>query len=179
MYNINVAWSYPALCDPVDCSPSGSSVHGDSVSKNTWVGCHALLQGIFPIQGSSPGLYGRWILYRLSQQGSDICYQQFLFLVFSLKKWKVYLQTHKKIVQGCPQKLYSKKLETTQIFTRGKWSKKLWYVDIVINKGLIHRMRMFQNHYAEEKTSDTRLQMAGFTYRKTWKTKNKNLARWR
>ena len=23
-----VAWLYPILCDPVDCSPSGSSVHG-------------------------------------------------------------------------------------------------------------------------------------------------------
>ena len=38
------AQSYPALCDPMDCSPSGSSVHGDSPSRNTGVGCHALLQ---------------------------------------------------------------------------------------------------------------------------------------
>ena len=34
----------------------GSSVHGDSSGKNTGVGCHALLQGIFPTQGSNPGL---------------------------------------------------------------------------------------------------------------------------
>ena len=33
----------PILCDPKDCSPPGSSVHGDSPGKNTWVGCHALL----------------------------------------------------------------------------------------------------------------------------------------
>ena len=33
---------------PMDCLPPGSSVHGDSPSKNTGVGCHALLQGIFP-----------------------------------------------------------------------------------------------------------------------------------
>ena len=26
------------LCDPVDCSPSGSSVHGDSPGKNNWSG---------------------------------------------------------------------------------------------------------------------------------------------
>ena len=32
----------------MDCSPSGSSARGDSPGKNTWVGCHALLQGIFP-----------------------------------------------------------------------------------------------------------------------------------
>ena len=44
------------LCDPTDCSPPGSSVHGDSPGKNTGVGCHFLLQGIFPTQGSNPGL---------------------------------------------------------------------------------------------------------------------------
>ena len=39
------------LCDPMDSSPPGSSIHGDSPGKNTGVGCHALLQGIVPIQG--------------------------------------------------------------------------------------------------------------------------------
>ena len=39
----------------MDCSPPGSSVHGDSPGKNTGVGCHAFLQGIFSIQGSNPG----------------------------------------------------------------------------------------------------------------------------
>ena len=35
------------------------------------VGCQALLQGIFPTQGSNPGLpHRRWILYHLSPQGS-------------------------------------------------------------------------------------------------------------
>ena len=50
-----VTQSCLTLCDPVDCSPPGSSVRGDSPSKNTRVGCHALLQGIFPTQGSNPG----------------------------------------------------------------------------------------------------------------------------
>ena len=45
---------YLTLCDPMDCSPPDSSVHGDSPSKNTGVDCHALLQGIFPTQGSNP-----------------------------------------------------------------------------------------------------------------------------
>ena len=44
------------LCNPMDCSPPGSSVHGDSPGKNTGVGCHTLLQGIFPTQGSNPRL---------------------------------------------------------------------------------------------------------------------------
>ena len=59
------------LCNPVDCSLPGSSVHGDSAAKNTGVGCHSLLQGIFSTQGSNPGLlHCWWILYHLSQQGS-------------------------------------------------------------------------------------------------------------
>ena len=59
------------LCDPIDCSPPGSSVHGDSPGKKTGVGYHALLQRIFPTQGSNPGLpHCMWILYHLSHQGS-------------------------------------------------------------------------------------------------------------
>ena len=63
--------SCPTLCEPVDCSLPGSSVHSDSPGKNTRLGCHALLQGIFPTQGSNPGLpHCRWILYHRSHQGS-------------------------------------------------------------------------------------------------------------
>ena len=60
-----------ALCDPMDCSRPGSSVHVDSPGKSTGVRCHALLQGIFPTQGSNPGLlHCRRILQHLSHQGS-------------------------------------------------------------------------------------------------------------
>ena len=66
-----VAESRQTLCDPMNCSLAGSSVHGDSPGKNTGVGCHALLHGIFTTQGSNPGLlHYRWILYCLSYQGS-------------------------------------------------------------------------------------------------------------
>ena len=40
----------------MDWSPPGSFVLGDSSGKNTGVGCQALLQEIFPMQGSNPGL---------------------------------------------------------------------------------------------------------------------------
>ena len=40
----------------MDYSLLGSSVHGDSPGKNTGVGSHSLLHGIFPIQGLNPGL---------------------------------------------------------------------------------------------------------------------------
>ena len=65
-----IAQSGPTLYDPVNCGPPGSSVHGDSPGKDTGVGCHALLQGIFPTQGANPGLpHHRWILCHLSHQG--------------------------------------------------------------------------------------------------------------
>ena len=41
---------------PHGLRPPGSSVYGDSPGKNTGVGCHALLQGIFPTQGMNPCL---------------------------------------------------------------------------------------------------------------------------
>ena len=44
------------LCDPMDCSPPGCSVHGESPGKNTGVGCDSLLQGIFQTQGSNSHL---------------------------------------------------------------------------------------------------------------------------
>ena len=54
----------PTLYGPVDCSPPDSSVRGDSPGKNTRVGCHSLLQGVFPTQGSTLGLlHFRQILY--------------------------------------------------------------------------------------------------------------------
>ena len=52
-----VSQSCLTLCKTIDCSPPGSSVHGDSPGKNTGVGCHALLQGIFPTQGLNLGLW--------------------------------------------------------------------------------------------------------------------------
>ena len=35
--------SCPTLCDPIDSSPSGSSVHRISQARILGVGCHALL----------------------------------------------------------------------------------------------------------------------------------------
>ena len=58
------------LCDPMDYSSPVSSVHGLFPGKNIGVGCHALLQGIFPTQGSNPSLpHCRQMPYRLSHQG--------------------------------------------------------------------------------------------------------------
>ena len=45
-----VAQSCLILCNPLNSSPPWSSVHGDSPGKNTGVGDHFLLQGLFPTQ---------------------------------------------------------------------------------------------------------------------------------
>ena len=51
--------------------PHGLYSPQNSPDQNTGVGSLSLLQGIFPTQGSNPGLpYCRQILYQLSHQGS-------------------------------------------------------------------------------------------------------------
>ena len=45
-----------------------------SPGLNTGVGSHSLLQGIFPTQGSNPGLpHCRWLLYQLSHREAQAC----------------------------------------------------------------------------------------------------------
>ena len=66
MYNCCclVAQSCLTLCSPRDFSLPGPSVYGIFSGKNTRVGCHFLLQGIFPTEGSNPHLlHCRRILY--------------------------------------------------------------------------------------------------------------------
>ena len=59
-----VTQSCLTLCDPMDCSPSGSSVHGILWARI--LEGVALLQEIFPSQGLNPGLLlCRPILYCL------------------------------------------------------------------------------------------------------------------
>ena len=53
LHKCEVAQSCTTLCDPMDGSPPGSSLQGDSPGKNTGVGCHALLMEIFPTQESN------------------------------------------------------------------------------------------------------------------------------
>ena len=57
----------PTPYDPMDCSPPDFSVHRDSLGNNTGMGCHALLQGIFPTQGLKPGLHHHTFTSCLSQ----------------------------------------------------------------------------------------------------------------
>ena len=64
LMKVKVAQSCPTLCKPMDCP-------WNSPGQNTGVGSLSLLQGIFPIQGSNPGLlHYQWIIYQLSHKGS-------------------------------------------------------------------------------------------------------------
>ena len=60
-----VTQSCLTLCYSMDCGPSGLCPW-DSPGKNTGMGCHALLQGILPTQGSNPGLlHSRQIFFTI------------------------------------------------------------------------------------------------------------------
>ena len=68
-----VTQACPTFCDPMDCSLPRLHHTWDFPGKNTGVGCHFLLQGIFPIQGLNLGLlHCRQMLYHLSHQRSHI-----------------------------------------------------------------------------------------------------------
>ena len=66
-----VTQSCLTLCDPMDCSPPGSSDHGILQARTLdWVAI-PFSRGSFWTQGLNPGLpHCKWILYRLSHQGS-------------------------------------------------------------------------------------------------------------
>ena len=65
----------------------------DFQGKSTGVGCHFLLQGIFPTQGSNPGLsHCRQMLYPLSHQGSK------WFKSFGIRDWRSALRATRYLV---------------------------------------------------------------------------------
>ena len=70
---------------PRGLSPTRLPCPWDFPGQDVGVGCHSLLQGIFPTQGSNVGLlHRRQILYHLSHQGSTINYIIF-FIFFSAR----------------------------------------------------------------------------------------------
>ena len=66
-----VAKACPTLATPWTIAHQALLCPWDSPGKNTGVGCHFLLQGIFLTQESYLGLlHGRWMIYQLSYEGS-------------------------------------------------------------------------------------------------------------
>ena len=65
----NQSESWSVMSDSLP--PHGLYSPWDSPGQTTGVGGLSLLQGIFPTQGSNPGLlHCRWFLYQMSHQGS-------------------------------------------------------------------------------------------------------------
>ena len=64
-------YTYPTLCNPMNCSPPGFSAHGNSPGKNTWVGCHALLSGssqprdLSQVSCTAGGFFTVWVTREL------------------------------------------------------------------------------------------------------------------
>ena len=128
-----VTQSCTTLCNPMDCTLPSSSVHGDSPGKNIRLVCHALLQGIFPIQGSNPGLpHCRWILYHLSYQGSVTWMQLYATVFFLSQKRNTQLTQVNIQIMTNDNKLF----EATKIWTA--------YVSIRNNKQYVKETQLFQ-----------------------------------
>ena len=64
-----VAQLCPSLCDPMDCSLPGSSVHGTLQARILEWGAISFSRGIFPTQGLNPSLpHCSQILYQLGHR---------------------------------------------------------------------------------------------------------------
>ena len=78
------------FCDPMDCSMGRLLCPWDSSGKNTWMGCHFLLQGIVPTQG-----YNLYLLHwqvdslQLSHLGSSLWGLPWIYLLWLICKFKV------------------------------------------------------------------------------------------
>ena len=83
--------SCPTLCDPIDCSPPGSSVHGILQARILeWV-AHFLLQGIFLTQGlnprlMSPALAGRFFTTSAIWEAPQRCGCKHNFFLFKTRQ---------------------------------------------------------------------------------------------
>ena len=91
VYVCLVAHSRPTLYDPMNSSPPGSSVHGDSSGKYTGVGCHAHLKGILPAHGLNPvsHIAGGFFTVWATREAHPHIYV-YIMLVHRVKlKWKI------------------------------------------------------------------------------------------
>ena len=141
-----VANSCPTFCDSMDCNPPGSSVHGISPGKNTGVGSHSFLQGIFLTQGSNLGpLHCRKILYHLSPQGSSYVRKQLCQeAVILLKTSFYYSRSLKEMFMGKCERLIS----TIQILIpMNVWTASLLYIMQWVS--LLLGTIKFKSHYLD------------------------------
>ena len=94
----NFLWPYGLL-------PTRLLYAWDSPDKNSGMDSHSLLQGLFPTQGSNPGLLNcRQILYHLRHQGSPVVYSRKLIIAFLCKLFamqQISVQMHFSLLLPC------------------------------------------------------------------------------
>ena len=83
----SVAQSCLTLCNPIDCSqPARLLCPQDFSNSNTGVGCHFLLLGIFPNQGSNPCLlYCTRILFTNETPGKSLIPDTMCYILFMIQ----------------------------------------------------------------------------------------------
>ena len=83
--------------------PHGLYGPWNSPGQNTGVGSLSLLQGIFPTQGSNPGLpHYRWILYQLSHKGSPLFLMVLIYSACASSSWEENHQRRGPSPPWCP-----------------------------------------------------------------------------
>ena len=112
LFSVLVAQLCPTLCDSMDCSPPGSSVHGDSPGKNTGVGCHALSRGSSqprdPPQVSH--IADRFFIVWATREGFTVCVYMYtcIYNLF-VSLFCFFLRDTNYAFAGSPSWIFSKK----------------------------------------------------------------------
>ena len=76
-----------SVCDPLDCSPPGSSVHGILQARILeWVAI-SFSWGIFPAQGSNPHPLGSHLVQYLLHSHKSLFCKCLLYLVYLFTQW--------------------------------------------------------------------------------------------
>ena len=122
----------PTLCDPMDCSPTDSSVLGSSSGKTPGMGCYALLQGIFPTQESNLCL------------SYVSCLGPHSFVLWTLSHFLVLLLIFASINGHCLQQSLLQCSHSNFLFPPLSLIKTSWrYLGFIIIIFLSHRLRFF------------------------------------
>ena len=108
---------FQLFCDPMDCSLVRVLCSWDFPGKNTAVGCHFLLKGIFPTQGSNSRLLlCRQILYHLSHFRSST------LLLLLLKHTQKATVSWLKMLSQCSLHYQRKKMLKQEACTKNRYS---------------------------------------------------------
>ena len=96
--------------------PHGPYSPWNSPGQNTGVGCHSLLQRIFPTQGSNPGLpHCRGILYQLSHKGSPRILE---WVAHPFSRWIILTQQSNQGLLHCRRILYQQNCQGSPLALR-------------------------------------------------------------